>query len=78
MQKFINDPSKVVDEMLEAYVQVHADLVSATENERVIKYKYAPVEGKVGIVTGGGSGHKPDAIWWTLWRVGKSFPHLPP
>jgi phosphoenolpyruvate---glycerone phosphotransferase subunit DhaK len=59
MQKFINDPSKVVDEMLEAYLKVHSDLVSPTENERVIKYKNAPVEGKVGIVTGGGSGHKP-------------------
>jgi phosphoenolpyruvate---glycerone phosphotransferase subunit DhaK len=62
MQKFINDPSKVVDEMLEAYIKVHVDLVSPTENERVIKYKYAPVEGKVGIVTGGGSGHKPAFI----------------
>jgi phosphoenolpyruvate---glycerone phosphotransferase subunit DhaK len=62
MQKFINDPSKVVDEMLEAYIKVHADLVSPTENERVIKYKYAPIEGKVGIVTGGGSGHKPAFI----------------
>jgi len=59
MQKFINNPSLVVDEMLEAYVKVHADLVSPTENERVIKYKNAPVQGKVGIVTGGGSGHKP-------------------
>lgn len=59
MQKFINNPSLVVDEMLEAYVKVHADLVSPTENERVIKYKNAPVAGKVGIVTGGGSGHKP-------------------
>jgi phosphoenolpyruvate---glycerone phosphotransferase subunit DhaK len=62
MQKFINDPSKVVDEMLEAYIKIHSDLVSPTENERVIKYKYAPVEGKVGIVTGGGSGHKPAFI----------------
>lgn len=62
MQKFINDPSKVVDEMLEAYVIAHADLVSATENERVIKYKNAPIDGKVGIVTGGGSGHKPAFI----------------
>ncbi|MEX0980583.1 MAG: dihydroxyacetone kinase subunit DhaK [Bacteroidales bacterium] len=59
MQKFINDPSKVVDEMLEAYVKVHSDLVSPTENERVIKYIKAPIQGKVGIVTGGGSGHKP-------------------
>jgi dihydroxyacetone kinase-like protein len=62
MQKFINNPSMVVEEMLEAYIKVHADLVSPTENERVIKYKYAPVEGKVGIVTGGGSGHKPAFI----------------
>ncbi|MBT3384755.1 MAG: dihydroxyacetone kinase subunit DhaK [Prolixibacteraceae bacterium] len=62
MQKFVNDPSKVVDEMLEAYVKVHSDLVSPTENERVIKYKEAPIKGKVGIVTGGGSGHKPAFI----------------
>ncbi|WP_347841288.1 dihydroxyacetone kinase subunit DhaK [uncultured Draconibacterium sp.] len=59
MQKFVNDPSKVVDEMLEAYVKVHSDLVATTDNERVIKYKDAPIQGKVGIVTGGGSGHKP-------------------
>lgn len=59
MQKFVNDPSKVVDEMLEAYLKVHSDLVLPTENERVIKYKEAPIKGKVGIVTGGGSGHKP-------------------
>jgi len=59
MQKFINNPSLVVDEMLEAYIKVHADLVSPTENDRVLKYKNAPVAGKVGIVTGGGSGHKP-------------------
>jgi len=48
--------------MLEAFIKVHSDLVSPTENERVIKYKNAPVEGKVGIVTGGGSGHKPAFI----------------
>lgn len=62
MQKFINNPSKVVDEMLEAYVIAHSDLVTVTENERVIRYINAPVEGKVGIVTGGGSGHKPAFI----------------
>lgn len=59
MQKFVNDPSKVVDEMLEAYVKVHSDLVLPTKNERVIKYRNAPIKNKVGIVTGGGSGHKP-------------------
>lgn len=63
MQKIINDPANVVDEMLQGFVQAHSDLVSVSEeNERVIKFKYAPVEGKVGVVTGGGSGHKPAFI----------------
>jgi dihydroxyacetone kinase-like protein len=62
MQKFINDPSLVVDEMLQGFVKAHSDLVSPTENNRVLKYKHAPVKGKVGIVTGGGSGHKPAFI----------------
>lgn len=59
MQKIINDPSFVVDQMLEGFVKANSDLVSTTENERVLKYKNAPVKGKVGVVTGGGSGHKP-------------------
>lgn len=59
MQKIINDPSLVVDQMLEGFVKANSDLVSTTENERVLKYKNAPVKGKVGVVTGGGSGHKP-------------------
>lgn len=62
MQKIINDPSNVVDEMLQGFVKVHSDLITVTENERVLKYKNAPVENKVGIVTGGGSGHKPAFI----------------
>lgn len=69
MQKFINDPSLVVDEMLQGYVKAHPDLVSQTENERVLKYKHAPVEGKVGIVTGGGSGHKPAFVGY----IGKNM-----
>lgn len=59
MQKIINDPSLVVDQMLEGFVKANSNLVSTTENERVLKYKNAPVKGKVGVVTGGGSGHKP-------------------
>ena len=69
MQKIINDPSCVVDEMLQGYVKAHKDLVSTTENERVLKYKACPVEGKVGIVTGGGSGHKPAFIGY----IGKNM-----
>jgi len=69
MQKFINDPSLVVDEMLQGFVKAHKDLVSITENDRVLKYRNAPMEGKVGIVTGGGSGHKPAFIGY----IGKNM-----
>jgi len=62
MQKIINDPGNVVDEMLQGFIKAHSDLVSATDNDRVLKYIKSPVKGKVGIVTGGGSGHKPAFI----------------
>ncbi len=62
MQKIINDPNAVVDEMLEGYLNAFPDLVASTGNPHVLKYRAAPVAGKVGIVTGGGSGHKPAFI----------------
>lgn len=62
MQRIINEPDQVVEDMLKGFVKAHPDLIAPTENPRVLKYKDAPVEGKVGIVTGGGSGHKPAFI----------------
>ena len=59
MQKIINDPQRVVDEMVEGYLAAYSETVGATGNPRVLKYKLAPIHNKVGIVTGGGSGHKP-------------------
>ncbi len=56
MQRIINDPTQVVEDMLKGFVKCHTDLVAATDNPRVLKYVNAPVPGKVGIVTGGGSG----------------------
>lgn len=61
MQKIINDPQNVVDEMLEGYLKAVPDVVK-TNNKRVVKFKAAPIKDKVGIVTGGGSGHKPAFI----------------
>lgn len=58
MQRILNDPDYIVDEMLKGFLKVHADMVEGTENPRVIKAKNIP-EGKIGVVTGGGSGHKP-------------------
>ena len=62
MQRIINDADFVVDDMLEGFVKANKDLVSKTDNPRVLKYKEAPISDKVGIVTGGGSGHKPAFI----------------
>ncbi len=62
MQRLINDPNLVVEDMLKGFVQAHPDLVAVTDNPRVLKYRAAPVPNKVGIVTGGGSGHKPAFI----------------
>lgn len=59
MQRIINDPTQVVEDMLKGFGLAHPDLVSPTSNPRVLRYAGAPVPGKVGIVTGGGSGHKP-------------------
>lgn len=62
MQRIINDPDLVVDDMLQGFAKAHSDIVTATDNPRVFKYRGSPEKGKVGIVTGGGSGHKPAFI----------------
>jgi dihydroxyacetone kinase-like protein len=61
MQRILNNPDEVVDEMLKGFVKVHGDFITNTNNPRVLKRKDLPA-GKVGIVTGGGSGHKPAFI----------------
>jgi dihydroxyacetone kinase-like protein len=58
MQRIFNDPDNIVDEMLAGFLKCHTDLVEKTANPRVIKSVY-PSGGRVGVVTGGGSGHKP-------------------
>ena len=62
MQRIINDPNAVVVDMLQGFVKAHPQRVAATANPRVLKYAGVPVAGKVGVVTGGGSGHKPAFI----------------
>jgi len=62
MKKFINDPYDVVDEMLEGFVQVHSGIVRKIDGVRALVRVDAPTGGKVGLVSGGGSGHKPAFI----------------
>jgi dihydroxyacetone kinase-like protein len=59
MKKIINAPSAVVPEMLEGFAKAHADLVRVLPGTQVVVRADAPVAGKVGLVTGGGSGHEP-------------------
>lgn len=59
MQRIMNDPDYIVDDMLKGFVKTHSDLVTTiSENPRVIKAVDSPVN-RVGVVSGGGSGHKP-------------------
>ena len=59
MNRVINNPDLVVEDMLQGILAAHPELVAADGNPRVIQRACAPVAGKVGIVTGGGSGHEP-------------------
>ena len=65
MQRFINDPDLVVEDTVKGFVKAHSDIVRLAENPRVIVAKDAPFTGKVGVVTGGGSGHEPAFIGYT-------------
>jgi len=60
MKKIINAPMGFVDEVLEGILMAHPDQLKAVESDpRAIVRADAPVEGKVAILTGGGSGHIP-------------------
>jgi dihydroxyacetone kinase-like protein len=59
MKKLINSPENVVREELEGIALAHADRVRVSLDPFYIVRKDAPVKGKVGLVSGGGSGHEP-------------------
>ena len=59
MKKLINDPKSVVQESVQGFGLAHAGLVTVSEDPIYITRKDAPVAGKVGLVSGGGSGHEP-------------------
>ena len=60
MKKILNNPTDYVAEMLVGLCAAHPEYYQqAGDDGRVIKRPDAPVDGKVGIVTGGGSGHLP-------------------
>ena len=58
MKKFINAPDDVVREALAGMAAAHPDLRVDLENQIVVRAD-APRSGKVGLISGGGSGHEP-------------------
>jgi dihydroxyacetone kinase-like protein len=59
MKKLINDPKNVVNEAVAGFEVAHADIVRVSHDPVFIVRADAPLHGKVGIVSGGGSGHEP-------------------
>lgn len=60
MKKFLNDPNDFVDEMIEGIISAHPDqLTYVADDLRCIVSARPKKRGKVGIATGGGSGHLP-------------------
>jgi dihydroxyacetone kinase DhaK subunit len=59
MKKILNRPADFVPEMLDGLIKAHPDQLDYVEDLHCIVRADAPVQGKVGLATGGGSGHLP-------------------
>lgn len=60
MKKIMNNPANFVDEVMEGIIFAYNDKVKLLDNDkRILLSNYPKNEGKVGIVTAGGSGHLP-------------------
>ncbi|WP_099159789.1 dihydroxyacetone kinase subunit DhaK [Virgibacillus ndiopensis] len=59
MKKIINDPNQVVQDMIKGLVAAYPNSVKQLPGTTVITGFDVPVDNKVGLVSGGGSGHEP-------------------
>ena len=59
MKKLINAPEAVVQDALRGMAAAHSDLITVHFDPDFIVRADAPVQGKVGLLSGGGSGHEP-------------------
>jgi len=59
MKKLINDPQNVVRESLAGFALAHPDILKISSDPLYVVRIDAPVQGKVGVLSGGGSGHEP-------------------
>jgi dihydroxyacetone kinase-like protein len=59
MKKFLNDPVDVVRESLAGLAAAHPEILRYDASVQIVVRAGAPVQGKVALVSGGGSGHEP-------------------
>jgi dihydroxyacetone kinase-like protein len=59
MKKLINDPSKVVNEMVDGIATAYPDCIHRLGDAATVVRAETPIDGKVGVISGGGSGHEP-------------------
>lgn len=59
MNKLINDPDRFVDDVLDGVFAAYPEHYRTAGVPRTVVRRLAPMRGKVGIATGGGSGHLP-------------------
>ena len=59
MKKLINSPETQVRDALAGMAEAHAELIRVNFDPDYIVRADAPVQGKVGVLSGGGSGHEP-------------------
>lgn len=59
MQRIINDPNFVIEDMLKGAVKAHENIIKYHPSNKRVVVSTKKLENKVGVVTGGGSGHEP-------------------
>ena len=69
MQRFVNKPDYIVEDMLQGFAKAYPYIEIIKENDHVVKNVNAPIADKVGLVSGGGSGHEPAFLGY----VGKNM-----
>lgn len=59
MKKIINNKDKIISQMLKGLQKANEDKVKINEELKIVYRKDLPIKGKVGLISGGGSGHEP-------------------
>jgi dihydroxyacetone kinase-like protein len=59
MKKILNDPRSVAEEAMDGMALAQPNVLRKIAGRRIVVRKSSPIQGKVGLICGGGSGHEP-------------------